>query len=66
MDKINEAIIKRVTEVTGNLKNIQSIDIRIIGDIDNPLSIEYKVKESIVPDEDKIAPYEDREVKDNG
>ncbi len=49
MDKINEAIIKRVTEVIGNLKNIQSIDIRIIGDTDNPLSIEYKVKESIVP-----------------
>lgn len=60
MDKINEAIIKRVTEVIGNLKSVQSIDIRIVGDTDNPLSIEYKVKESIIPEE------QNREVKDNG
>ena len=60
MDKINEAIIKRVTEVIGNLKSVQSIDIRIVGDTDNPLSIEYKIKESIIPEE------QNREVKDNG
>lgn len=49
MDKINEAIINRVTEVISNLKNTQSVDIRIMGDMNEPLSIEYKVKEAIVP-----------------
>ena len=61
MDKINKAIIDRVTEVVENLKGVQSIDIRISGDMNEPLSIEYKVKESIVLETEE----QFREVKDN-